>query len=282
MTTKRRATTKTAVLSLGLAFGATVPALVAPTPADAQALPSPYVSRALDAVLLPIDDAAASAFGLGPDAFGVLVLATQPGGWADAVGIVPGDVIETVQTRPIADPIQIDEIVLYWLSQGTSDFAFDIWRDGALAYSSWTITEDSYYEVIEVTTISSWSSYSYESFSYDQWYSEYSETISESYFSSETIIEETITSEEFTSEVTSEETVTEETVTEGDATDDMDAEAESDDDMGTDDSGDDTGGDDAEVDDSSADDMGSDDVDDTGGDEGGDEVGGDDSGGDEG
>ncbi len=291
MTSRLRTTSQAALLSFGITVGAFVPALVTPVAAQAQTLPAPYVSRALDAVLLPIDDAVADAFGLGPDAYGALVLATQPGGWADAAGILPGDVIETVQTRQIADPIQIDEVVLYWLNQGISDFAFDIWRDGQLASSSWTITEDSYYQVIEITTISSWSSYSSESFSYESWYAEYSETISESYSSSETLIEETITSEEFTSEVTTEETVTEETVTEEMATEETATEETSTeetateevttDETATEDAGTDGGavddGDTAGTEDPGAGDAG---AEDTGGDAGGDAGG--DSGGDAG
>ena len=81
-----------------------------------------------------------------------------------------------------------------------------------------TITLESWTQVIEVTTIETWSAYSYESFSYSEFYAEYSTEISESYASSETTIEESITSEEFTSEMTSEETVTEETVAEDTAT----------------------------------------------------------------
>ena len=279
MKTKLRATSHTALLSLGLALGAALPALVTPMVATAQALPAPYISRALDAVLLPIDDAVADAFGLGPDVYGVLILATQPGGWADAAGIVPGDVIETVQKHHIADPIQIDEVVLYWLNQGTSDFAFDIWRDGQLANSSWTLTQDSYSEVIEITTVASWSSYSSSSFSYESWYSEYSETLSESYSSSETLIEETITSEEFTSEVTSEETSTEEMTTEQTTSDEAGTDAAGTDAAGTDEAGADAAGADAAGTDDASMDAGADEGGDAGVDEGGD-AGTDDSGGD--
>ncbi len=284
MTPKFRPTSKAPSRIFALAMWAVLPAFVASGAAMAQALPAPYVSHALDAVLLPIDDAVADAFGLGPDAYGALVLATQPGGWGDAAGLLPGDVIETVQKQHVATPIQIDEVVLYWINQGISDFGFDIWRDGALASSSWVITSESYYEEIEISSVSSWSSYSSESFSYESWYSEYSESISESYASSESMIEETITSEEFTSEVTSEETMVDESSTEEDTTEDMATDEASADD------GDASGTDDMDADDAAADDAGADDAGgDAGAEDGGDagaedggDAGGDEGGGDEG
>jgi S1-C subfamily serine protease len=82
-------------------------------PAVAQELPRPYVSRALDAVLLPVDRAVISAFGLGPKDSGALVLATEPGGTADMAGILPGDVISNVRGTRIKDPVQLDSVVWY-------------------------------------------------------------------------------------------------------------------------------------------------------------------------
>ena len=63
-------------------------------------LPPPYVSRALDAVLLPIDDQVRKAFMLSPKDTGVLVLSVEPNGVADKQNIMPGDVIaENAATR---------------------------------------------------------------------------------------------------------------------------------------------------------------------------------------
>ncbi len=288
MHSKHAAVTRTLIAATGLALGAGL----LPTLSLAQSLPEPYVSRALDAVLLPIDAAVVTAFSLDAGTKGALILATQPGGLAEAAGFLPGDVIETIKNKKVKSPIEVDEIVLYWIMNGVTDFGFDIWRNGALATSSWVITEEYYYETIDVTSVSSWSSYSSESFSYESYYSEYSESIVESYEYSETLIEETVTSEEFTSEVSeessTEENMTEETSTEDDADGDGVADdAEADD--GGDAGGGDAGGDDAGGDDSvdeGSDDAGGDDGgdaggDDAGGDDGGD-AGGDDAGGDDG
>ncbi len=234
-----------------------------PLAAAAQTLPAPYVSRAVDAVLLPIDDAVVDAFGLGSDEYGALVLAVQPGGIAEAAGIVPGDVIGLVQGETVSEPVDIDAVVYYWLGQGTQDFTFDIWHAGALGATAWVITQASYDEVIEITSVESWVSYSYESFSYSEFYAEYSVEMSESYEMSETTIETMVTSEEFTSEMTEEETseeATEEVATEEEMTDETADET-------VDESGDETAEEPVEED-AGADDAGGDE----GGDEGGDDV----------
>ena len=169
------------------------------------ALPAPYVSRALDAVLLPIDAEVQSAFDLSEDDKGVLVLATEPGGVADTYGMIPGDVIEMVGGQRIALPVEVDEIVYYWILEGINDIDLGVWRGGNQVEVISTITEESYWEVIEVTTVETWSSWEVDtSFSYEEYYAEYSEEIVESYETSETLIEETVTSEEYASEMSDE------------------------------------------------------------------------------
>ncbi|TNC51607.1 PDZ domain-containing protein [Rubellimicrobium rubrum] len=169
------------------------------------ALPAPYVSRALDAVLLPIDAEVQSAFDLSEDDKGVLVLATEPGGVADTYGMIPGDVIEMVAGQRVASPVEVDEIVYYWILEGINDIDMGVWRGGNQVEVIGTITEESYWEVIEVTTVETWSSWEVEtSFSYEDYYAEYSEEIVETYETSETLIEETVTSEEYTSEMSEE------------------------------------------------------------------------------
>ena len=196
--------------ALALALAVTVPAgtaTLSPTAAIAQqALPAPYVSRALDAVLLPVDGAVISAFGLATDAKGVLVLATQPGGLAESAGILPGDVIDFVRGRPVLSPLDLDEVVYYWILQGVTDFVFDGLRAGSGFASETVITLEYWEEVIEITEISTWSAYSSESFSYEEFYSEYSEDLSASYEESLTTIEETVTSDSYAEEMSSEDT----------------------------------------------------------------------------
>ncbi len=212
------------MISTGLVAGLALPA------AAASGLPAPYVSRALDAVLIPIDGSVQKAFALGADETGVLVLAVEPGGVADKAGVAPGDVISKAHGHAVTDPISLDEIVYYWIQKGSFDFGFDGWHGGkAQTYTS-TISLESYTVVIDVTLISSWSSYSYESFSYADYTTEYSSEISESYASSESTIEETASSEEFATEETTTEaasatedaTATDATATEGASADQTD------------------------------------------------------------
>ncbi len=173
-------------------------------PAMAGTLPAPYVSRALDAVLIPVDDSVRAAFGLPATDVGVLVLATAPNGVAEAAGIKAGDVIGRVYGQDVVDPITLDEIVYYWINKGTTDFGFDVWNAGVAQYYATSITMESYSEAIDMTTVSSWSSYSYESFSYEEYTTEYSAEMTESYSSSEATIEESASSEEFTADQTKE------------------------------------------------------------------------------
>jgi hypothetical protein len=262
----------------------------APAFADVS-LPAPYISHALDAVLLPIDGNVRDVFALAASDSGVLVLATAPGGIADANGVLPGDVLSVIGGRKIAKPLDVDTIVYYWIETGTTDFTWGVLRAGETVEVYTVISEESYWETIDVTTVETWSSYEETSFSYEEYYSEYSEEITESYESSETLIEETVTSEEFTSEVeeTTEESeeVTEESeeVTEEEslAEDDM-AEEGSEEEMAddaTDDSSEDEAADEeAEEEPADEGDDSGDESADEGGEEAGDDAG--DEGGDEG
>lgn len=247
-------------------------------------LPNPYVSRAFDAVLLPVDDSVRAQFKLDAKDAGVLVLAVEPGGVADQQGIAPGDVISQIKGHQVTDPIELDEVVYYWLQKGVYDFVFDYYRGGAVQHGSSTITLALYDAVIDIAVIATWTSVSVESFSYSAFYAEYSEELTTSYESSETTIEETASSEEFSSEV-NEESTSAETIgeaagsTDGSANDAADdgvesaQEAETSDDDGdgivdaedTDDDGDGI----SDADDSDDDGDGVDDADDA--DEGGDD-----------
>lgn len=253
---------------------------------EAQTLPAPYVSRALDAVLLPIDDNVRQVFGITGVASGVLVIATQPRGAADSAGILPGDVIEFVSGRRIYTPIELDEIAYYSIGKGLGMLDYSLWRAGSITVTTTEITSEYWYESISISEVSSWESYSYESFSYSEFYSEYSSEMEASYTSSESEIEQTVSSEEFEQQMAEE------------STDDLSASDELDQQM-TEDSTDDLSAsdeaecvgeivdgvcaeepiDDSNPDDGSLDDAGGDDVGDAGGDEGSyDDVGGDDGG----
>jgi hypothetical protein len=181
-------------------------------------LPTPYVSRALDAVLLPIDSIVRTTFALDAKDQGVLILSVEPGGVADKQGLEPGDVISQVRGHKIVEPIDVDEVVYYWINNGIFDFGFSYYRNGVIATAAALITLELYSEVFDIASIASWNAWSTEtSFSYSEFYSEYSEQITESYESSESIITETTSSESFASEVTEEASVNDE---DGDGTPD--------------------------------------------------------------
>lgn len=215
-------------------LGLTATALLLANTALAETLlPAPYISRALDAVLLPIDANVVDMFALRPDDFGVLVLAVQPGGIAEANGILPGDVISYLSGYTIYEPIDIDTIVYYWISTGSYDFYFDVYRGSEFYTYDYVISSESYYEVIEVSSVESWSSYSYESFSYSEYYAEYASEMTESYEYSESYIEETVSSEEWvaafeeeTEALTSEEAMSDEEMTEEEMAEEAMAEEE--------------------------------------------------------
>ena len=186
------------------AFGLIAVALL---PVMAQAdtmLPAPYVSRALDAVLMPVDDAVRGTFGLAATDSGLLVIALDPEGTAAALGLQPGSVIGTVGDTPLTAPIELDEIVLYWITQGTPEIQFGVWQQGTLAALSASITQADYASEIVLTSVATWSAWEVSSFSYESYYSEYSEEITASYAESETVIEEAVSSESFEAEMSAE------------------------------------------------------------------------------
>jgi len=165
-------------------------------------LPAPYVSRALDAVLMPINNAVRKAFKLKKKDQGVLVISVEPKGVAARRGIMPGDVLSTIKGRKIRKPIDVDIISYYWIEQGIVDFLIDLFRgDEEIVYEC-GISRDDYFSAIDVAGIASWTAWSVStSFSYSEFYSEYSESISTSYQSSETTIEQVATSQEFKDEI---------------------------------------------------------------------------------
>jgi hypothetical protein len=170
-------------------------------------LPKPYVSRAIEAVLLPINGTVRKEFKLKPHARGVLVLSVKPDGTGEKQGIKPGDVITKVHGQNIHKPIDVDTVVYYWAKAGKSDFRFDCYRDGKSYNSTGTITLSTYETAIDVVTVATWTSWSVATaFSYSEFYSEYSQEMTASYELSETTVEATASSEEFTSEANSEAT----------------------------------------------------------------------------
>jgi membrane-associated protease RseP (regulator of RpoE activity) len=197
----------------------------------AHGLPAPQISKALDALLLPVNKAVIKQFKLKKGERGVLVLSVKKGGVADKQGIKPGDVLSEVHGHKVHKPVDVDIAVSRDLKAGKSDIAFAVLRDGAPVAVAAVITLEEYNEAVSVTEVSSWESDTTEtSFSYSEYVSEETQTIESSYESEETNVEEAMTQDETSSD---EETSEEES---DDSSDDSG-------DDGADDGGDDDGGD---------------------------------------
>ena len=237
--------------AVGAALAFTLPlqiggaAMVFPTEVSAKAkapaaLPEPYLSKALGAVLIPINAEVRKAFNLKKKKEGVLILAVQPGGLAAKKGLKVGDVIDNVKKgnatsstgkktiskagkkgkgKKIRNPADLDAAILYWLGNGCDGFYFVGSSDGVYFNRYSVITYDMYYYPYDLASIYSWdntwygSDYAYSeySYSYSEYITTYSSQITETYTTSDTYMSEVLSSSEFSSEMSfSEEVLTEE------------------------------------------------------------------------
>ncbi|RUM06402.1 PDZ domain-containing protein [Rhizobium chutanense] len=190
-------------------------------PPPAHGLPSPQISKALDALLLPVNKAVIKKFKLAKGEHGVLVLSVKKGGVADKQGIKPGDVLSEVHGHKVHKPVDVDVAVSRDLKAGKSDIALAVLRDGAPVAVAAVITVEEYNEAISVTEVSSWESDTSEtSFSYSEYVSEETQTIESSYESEETTVEEAMTQEESSSDEETSDDSSEDDGDDGDAGDD--------------------------------------------------------------
>ena len=237
--------------AVGAALALTLPlqiggaAMVFPTEVVAKAkkaasLPEPYLSKALGAVLIPINAEVRKTFKLKKKKEGVLILAVQPGGLAAKKGLKVGDVIDNVKKgnatsksgkktkakagkkgkgKAIRKPADLDAAVLYWLNDGCDGFYFVGSSDGVYFNRYSVITYDMYYYPYDLDSIYSWDNawygadyaYSEYSYSYSEYMTTYSSQITETYASSDTYMSEVLSSSEFSSEMSfTEEVLTEE------------------------------------------------------------------------
>ena len=204
----------TRLVAIALSLGMVVPfsgaVLLYPTEAAAKApkkstLPKPYVSKALKAVLMPVTKEVARKFKLAKGSKGVMIVSVKPDGIGKLAGLKPGDVISTILGRQVKKPSDVDTIIAYFLAGGTTDYKIGGTRKNGRTYRAATyITPTFFYDPIDVYTVTSWSSFSYETYSYSEYVSYYSQDIYTSYERSETYIQETITETSFVSEMTSE------------------------------------------------------------------------------
>jgi membrane-associated protease RseP (regulator of RpoE activity) len=121
-------------------------------------LPKPYVSRALDAVLIPINHASRHRYQIPPKLRGVYVLAVAPRGVAAREGIRPGDVLATVRRQPISTPADVDRLVWAALAVSVTDFLFGVNRGPDVVQVNTNITVNNFNTNISINNISQWTS----------------------------------------------------------------------------------------------------------------------------
>lgn len=124
-------------------------------------LPKPYVSRALDAVLIPINHASRHRYQIPPKLRGVYVLAVAPHGVAARQGIRPGDVLATVRHQPISAPGDVDRLVWAALAVSATSFLFGVNRGTEVTdvvEVNTNITVNNFNTNISVNNISQWTS----------------------------------------------------------------------------------------------------------------------------
>ena len=169
----------------------------AATPPAAHAKSGPMISKALDALLVPINKSVIAKFKLDKGARGVLVLSVKPGGVADKQGIKPGDVLAEVQGHKVHKPIDVDVAVRRQLKAGHSDMSFGVERGGTVVAIAAVVTLESYNEAIAVSEVSSWESDTTESSSsYEEYVSAESTEIETYEESEEATVEEDLTQDE--------------------------------------------------------------------------------------
>ncbi|TIX90522.1 PDZ domain-containing protein [Rhizobium sp. P44RR-XXIV] len=188
---------------------------------SAHALPAPQISKALDALLLPIDKAVIKKFKLKKGEHGVFVLSVKPGGVADKQGIKPGDIISEIHGHKVHKPVDVDAAVERGLKAGNSNVAMDLYRGGATVEVTTVVTQEEYNEAISVTEVSTWESETTDSsFSYSEFVSEETSEIESSYESEETTVEEELKQDESANDAETAEEASEDSDTSDDAGDD--------------------------------------------------------------
>lgn len=121
-------------------------------------LPPPYVSRALGAVLIPINHASRHRYQIPPRLHGVYVLAVSPNGVAARQGIRPGDVLATVRSHPIMVPADVDRLVWGALAVHVTDFLFGVARGSTIIDVDTNISVNNFNQTINLTNINNWTS----------------------------------------------------------------------------------------------------------------------------
>ena len=200
-------------LAVAITFGAALFAQSAN--AKPHSLPEPYMSKALEALVMPVEPSVRSLFKLGPREQGMLVLAVKPGGTAARQGIQAGDVIGHVKGRGIKKPSELDAVFYYFLKNATSStqrsgtsgqsgygFPIAYSRGGKQAVNNYRLDLPQYMTVLDPGSVGSWtSSPSFASFfSFEEFVLEFAIELAASYANSQSQIDQLISSQTFVSE----------------------------------------------------------------------------------
>ena len=179
------------------------------TQAEAQqkraTMPEPYVSSALDAVLMPVTKSVVQQFKLPKNASGAVVVSVQPGGVGDTYGFEPGEVISTVAGKQIRRPVDVDTLTRYWMGEGDVYFWIDGTRKGRPKRTIVYLEPEDFQRTLPVQEIPRWRSYEAPWFNFYSWYQPYSYQIVEIYDYSVYYIEEVVVTDVYITSVQSEE-----------------------------------------------------------------------------
>ena len=143
--------------SLVLALAATlVPASAA---LAEKGLPKPYVSPALDAVLLPITAEVRKEFKLGKKAAGLVIVSVDPGGVGELYGLEPGEVITELDDKALRRPVDLDSMIRYKLKAGTNYFFFEGTWKNKKKKTIIELTNEDYEKPVALENVSKWRAY---------------------------------------------------------------------------------------------------------------------------
>lgn len=177
-------------LALSLPFQMTAMTLAFPAEVAAKTTSNTSLSRALGAVLVPVTADSIKKFKIKGATGGMMIVSVKPDGAAKDAGFVPGDVITTVQGMSITDNVTLDEIVFFALDEEVTDFVFGGWHDGKEVSLKVTLSAEGVGKPIDLASVAQWTFFDFDGFSYDDFYTEYSSELTESYEISEMIVED--------------------------------------------------------------------------------------------
>lgn len=175
-------------LALALPFQVTAAATLFPTEVAAKTKANTELSRALGAVLVPVNDETIKKFKIKGAKSGMMIVSMQPDGVAKEAGFLPGDVITKINGMTITDLVTLDEIVFFALGEDVVDFTSDGFRDGKEITMTYTVTLEAASKPIDFDSIATWTFWDFDGFDYDGFYSEYSVELTESYELSEEVV----------------------------------------------------------------------------------------------